>query len=226
MFVHVPSRRKPRAAIATYALVALSVAMFVAWRMQPMELRLSWVQALGVIPADWVDWPTHSAGVVVSHMLRLASALFVHADGLHLVGNVVFLLVFGASAEKPMGAPRLLALFLICGMCANLAGALWYATDHVPIIGASGAVSALVGAYATLFPRSRLGLMLPLGALLELVRMPAYSLIGLWVLVQALMFVLMPGGATVAWPVHLAGFACGVAFALLSRNAIARRLRN
>lgn len=226
MFVHVPSRRKPRAAVATYALVVLSIAMFVAWRLQPEEQRLQWVQVLGVIPADWISWRTQSAGVIVSHALRLASALFVHADGLHLVGNLVFLLVFGVSAEKPMGAPRLLALFLVCGMLANLAGALWYATDSVPVVGASGAVSALVGAYATLFPRSRLGLMLPLGAFFEFVRMPAYSLIGLWVLVQALMFALMPGGAAVAWPVHLAGFTCGVAFALMSRNAIARRLRN
>ena len=158
--------------------------------------------------------------------MRLASALFVHADGLHLIGNLVFLLVFGASAEKPLGAARLITLFLLCGMAANLFGAWWFPAQAAPIIGSSGAVSALVGAYATLFPRSRLGLMLPLGAFLEFVRMPAYGLIGLWVLVQVLMFVLTPGGSPVAWPVHLAGFACGVGYALLSRDAIARRLRN
>jgi membrane associated rhomboid family serine protease len=111
-------------------------------------------------------------------------------------------------------------------MAANLFGAWWFPAQAAPIIGSSGAVSALVGAYATLFPRSRLGLMLPLGAFLEFVRMPAYGLIGLWVLVQVLMFVLTPGGSPVAWPVHLAGFACGVGYALLSRDAIARRLRN
>jgi membrane associated rhomboid family serine protease len=226
MFVHVPSRRKPRAAVATYFLVALCIAMFVVWSTQAPELRARWVNMLGVMPSDWANLPGVASSAIVPRILRLASALFVHADGLHLIGNLVFLLVFGASAEKPLGASRLLALFLLCGMTANLVGALWFPAGTAPIIGASGAVSALVGAYATLFPRSRLGLMLPLGAFFEFVRMPAYSLIGLWVLVQALMFVLTPGGSPVAWPVHLAGFACGVVYALLSRNAIARRLRN
>jgi membrane associated rhomboid family serine protease len=226
MFVHVPSRRKPRGAIATYFLVSLCIAMFIVWWSQTPEQRLNWVNLLGVMPSDWRASSGGAASALVPRVLRLFSALFVHADGLHLIGNLVFLLVFGASAEKPLGASRLLALFLLCGMVANLAGALWFPVAMAPIIGASGAVSALVGAYATLFPRSRLGLVLPLGAFFEFVRMPAYSLIGLWVLVQVLMFVLAPDGSLVAWPVHLAGFACGVAYALLSRNAIARRLRN
>ena len=226
MFVHVPSRRKPRPAIATYFLVALSIAMFVAWWGQSPEARTRWLHLLGVLPSDWVAIASQGSKVFVLHVFRLATALFVHADGLHLIGNLVFLLVFGASAEKPLGAPRLIALFLLCGMAANLVGALWFPAQSAPIIGSSGAVSALVGAYATLFPRSRLGLMLPLGAFFEFVRMPAYGLIGLWVLVQVLMFVLTPGGSPIAWPVHLAGFACGVGYALLSRDAIARRLRN
>jgi membrane associated rhomboid family serine protease len=226
MFVNVPSRRKPAAAVATYFLVALAVAAFIAaWRLSPSQ-QMEWVRAIGVIPADWTSAASWSVTAAGPRILRLAGALFVHADALHLLGNLVFLLVFGVPAEKPMGAMRLLALFLLCGMSANLAGALWFAGDTTPIIGASGAVSALVGAYATLFPRSRLGLVLPLGAFVEFVRMPAYSLIGLWALVQALMFLLAPGGAAVAWPVHLAGFASGVVFASWSRDAIARRLRD
>ena len=226
MFVHVPSRRKPQTAIATYFLVALSIAMFVVWWIQPPEARTRWVHLFGGLSADWVAITSQGSKALAVHVMRLASALFVHADGLHLIGNLVFLLVFGASAEKPLGAARLITLFLLCGMAANLFGAWWFPAQAAPIIGSSGAVSALVGAYATLFPRSRLGLMLPLGAFLEFVRMPAYGLIGLWVLVQVLMFVLTPGGSPVAWPVHLAGFACGVGYALLSRDAIARRLRN
>lgn len=226
MFVHVPSRRKPRPAVATYLLVAISVAMFLIWSVQSPEVRARWVEWFGVLPSDWIDVTRQAPKMLVLHVLSLATALFVHVGGLHLLGNLVFLLVFGASAEKPLGAFRLLALFLLCGMAANLVGAWWFPAQTAPIVGASGAVSALVGAYATLFPRSRLGLVLPLGAFFEFVRMPAYSLIGLWVLVQALMFVLTPGGSPIAWPVHLAGFACGVIYALFSRNAIARRMRN
>ena len=226
MFVHVPSRRKPRAAHATYALVALSAAIFLIGLWRGPDTQQRWMQDFGVSPADWSNLAHVGGGHLLSATARLASALFVHGNGVHLLGNLVFLLVFGASAEKPLGARRLLFLFLVCGMAANLVGALTFRTLTVPIVGSSGAVSALVGAYATLFPYSRLGLVLPLGAFFEFVRMPAYGLIGLWVLVQALMFVLAPDGVAVAWPVHLAGFAFGVAYALASREAIARRLRN
>ncbi len=226
MFVQVPSRRKPRPAIATYALLLLSIAMFAAWWLQEPNLRTQWLQRFGVLPGEWLGFGDLGGGAAFVVVSRLVTALFVHADALHLIGNLVFLAVFGVSAERPLGPWRLLALFLICGMAANLAGALVFSQQGGPIIGSSGAVSALVGAYATLFPRSRLGLVLPLGAFFEFVRMPAYGLIGLWVLVQALMYVLTPAGASIAWPVHLAGFASGVVYALLARGAIARRLRN
>ncbi|MBI2396283.1 MAG: rhomboid family intramembrane serine protease [Xanthomonadales bacterium] len=226
MFVHVPSRRKPRPALATYALVLLSVAMFAAWWLQEPMLRAQWLQRFGVLPGDWIGLGHPGAGLSVALVSRLATALFLHVDALHLIGNLVFLVVFGVSAERPLGAWRLLLLFVACGMLANAVGAAVFSAQGGPIIGSSGAVSALVGAYVTLFPRSRLGLVVPLGAFLEFVRMPAYGLIGLWVLVQALMYALTPAGASIAWPVHLAGFVSGVAYALLSRAAIARRLRN
>jgi membrane associated rhomboid family serine protease len=226
MFVHVPSRRKPRAALATYVLVLISIVVFIAGWANGPEAHQRWLHVFGVMPGDWSNIRAATGRELLAATWNLLTALFVHANGIHLLGNLVFLLVFGASAEKPLGAKRLLFLFIVCGMAANLTGALVYSDSELPIVGSSGAVSALVGAYATLFPNSRLGLVLPLGAFFELVRMPAYGLIGLWVLVQVLMLVLATGGAAIAWPVHLAGFACGVVFALASRSSIARRLRN
>lgn len=224
MFVQVPSRRKPRPPLATYTLVLISVACFIALLLRDAASQQQWIEQLGVVPAQihapggWSQWVRLGA--------RLISALFVHANWLHLIGNLVFLLAFGVTAERLLGARRLIGLYLLCGMLANVAGAVLLAPSTTPLIGASGAVSALVGAYVALFPRARLGLVLPLGAFVEFVRVPAYALIGLWVLVQLLMSVLGPDGATVAWPVHIAGFMLGVTFATLSRSAIARRLRN
>jgi membrane associated rhomboid family serine protease len=226
MFVQVPSRRKPRPPLATYALVLVSLACFIALLMQDSSMQQQWVQRLGVVPQQIAALGSTAApswGLVLSSLL---SALFVHASWVHLIGNLVFLLAFGVTAERLLGARRLMGLYLICGMLANAAGAALLAPSATPVIGASGAVSALVGAYAALFPRARLGLVLPLGAFVEFVRVPAYALIGLWVLVQMLMYVLGPDDATVAWPVHIAGFALGVTFAWTSRSAIARRLRN
>jgi len=93
------------------------------------------------------------------------------------------------------------------------------------VIGASGAVSALIGAYLALFPGARLGVVLPLGLFLEFVRVPAFLLIGLWVLLQVLFAYSGPAFGAVAWPAHIAGFLFGVVFALLTKAAIARRLR-
>ncbi|EQD26920.1 rhomboid family protein, partial [mine drainage metagenome] len=96
--------------------------------------------------------------------LHLLTALFMHADVPHLVGNMAFLLIFGLPVERAIGSLRLLLLFLIGGMLANIAGALSLPQAVMPIIGASGAVSTIVGAYLALFPRAHLGVVLPLGA--------------------------------------------------------------
>ena len=94
------------------------------------------------------------------------------------------------------------------------------------IIGASGAVSAVIGAYLALFPGARLGVVLPLGLFLEFVRVPASLLIGLWALLQVVFAYSGPAFGAVAWPAHIAGFLFGMVFALFTRAAIARRLRH
>ena len=158
-------------------------------------------------------------------MLRLFSALFLHADWIHLLGNLVFLLIFGLPAERVMGGWRFLALFLLGGAVSNFAAVLAIDAPDRVIIGASGAVSAVIGAYLALFPGARLGVVLPLGIFLQFVRVPASLLIGLWALLQVVFAYSGPAFGAVAWPAHIAGFLFGVVFALLTRAAIARRLR-
>jgi membrane associated rhomboid family serine protease len=112
------------------------------------------------------------------------------------------------------------------GALANLVGAFTLASANAPIVGSSGAVSAIVGAYFALFPRAKLGLVLPLGLFLEFVRIPAAVLIGFWILLQLLFTFVGPAFGAVAWWTHIAGFAIGILFALIARPAIARRLRH
>ena len=134
-------------------------------------------------------------------------------------------LIFGLPAERVMGPWRFLALFLLGGAFANFVAALAIGTPDRLIIGASGAVSAIIGAYLALFPRARLGVVLPLGLFLEFVRAPASLLIGLWAVLQVVFAYIGPAFGTVAWAAHAGGFVFGAAFALASRQAIARRLR-
>lgn len=156
---------------------------------------------------------------------RLFTALFLHADWAHLLGNLVFLLIFGLPAEKALGSWRFLLLFLLGGAFANLAAVLLLTGPARVIIGASGAISALIGAYLALFPRARLGVVLPLGLFLEFVRAPASLLIGIWALLQVVFAYIGPAFGMVAWAAHVGGFLFGIVFALLVRRAVEKRLR-
>ncbi len=226
MFVHVNERSRGRLRWATPLLLALIVFAYL-WLANIGEARFySIVATWGLVPArlfdigeGWLDYLADLRPVV------LFSAMLIHADLLHVVSNLLFLLIFGLAAERRLGSGLFLALFLIGGGLANLATALSMPDRVGAIIGASGAVSAIVGAYLTLFPRSQLGLVIPLGAFLEFVRIPALWLIGFWILLQVLMAYLNPTLGAVAWIAHVAGFMVGVLFAMGCRPAVYRRMR-
>lgn len=198
---------------------------FVAASLLPEDQRRALLLEWGALSADLRTWPALVASFRDAHLARFVTALFLHADWAHLIGNLLFLLIFGASAERAMGPWRFLALFLAGGAVANLATVLAIGTPDRLVIGASGAVSALIGAYLALFPGARLGLVVPLGLFLQFVRMPAAVLIGVWAALQVVYTFVGPAFGAVAWSAHLAGFAFGGVFALLSRRGIARRIR-
>jgi membrane associated rhomboid family serine protease len=225
MFVSLPSRKKPSLRWATPALFAALWVVFLWAATRPMaahdSLLLNWGALSGGLstPQDWV------AAVRDGSALRLFTALFLHADWAHLLGNLVFLLIFGLPAERTMGPWRFLILFLLGGAFSNLAAVLAIGAPDRVIIGASGAVSAVIGAYLALFPRAKLGVVVPLGLFLEFVKAPASLLIGIWALLQVIFAYIGPAFGAVAWSAHIAGFLFGIVFALFVRAAIARRLR-
>lgn len=226
MFVQVDSRRRPVAPWATSLLVAVSVLAFFWLAAQDPAQRAELLSRWGTVPARLFDGSTPWWQQLMElRALRLITALFVHADWLHLAGNLLFLMIFGLSAERMLGSRRFLGLYVFGGALANLAGAFTLPEADAPIVGSSGAVFCIVGAYLALFPRARLGLVLPLGLFLEFVKIPAPLLIGFWVLLQLLFTFVGPSFGAVVWWTHIAGFVVGVLFALVSRPAIARRLR-
>jgi membrane associated rhomboid family serine protease len=226
MFVSVPTRTRSALRWATPLLAALLWAAFL-WALSRSDaslrsLMLDWGALAGGGPVGagpWEVWTTPQ------HWLRLFTALFLHADWAHLLGNLVFLLIFGLPAERVMGPWRCLTLFFLGGALANLFTVLVIGTPDRLVIGASGAVSAVIGAYLALFPQARLGVVVPLGLFLEFVRAPASVLIGVWALLQIVFAYIGPAFGAVAWSAHAAGFLFGILFAIASRGAIARRLR-
>lgn len=225
MFVSIPSRRKPAHRWAVPLLFAATWLAFLWSISRPGEARntlwLDWgALSSGVSrPGDW--WAMLQDGSV----MRLFTALFLHADWSHLIGNLVFLLIFGLPAERILGPWRLLLLFLLGGAVSNLAAIVTIGTPDRVVIGASGAVSALIGTYLALFPGAKLGVVLPLGLFLEFIRVPAPLLIGAWALLQVVFAYIGPAFGMVAWSAHVAGFLFGVAYGVYVRAAIARRLR-
>ena len=226
MFVRVEQRNKPHLPWATIAIIA-SCAVISLWLASlPADDRLEWIRQWGTVPSKLFDSQAPMLQQLSElRILRLLTALFIHADWLHLAGNLLFLMIFGLPTERALGSWRFLTLYLFGGAVANLIGALTLASTNAPIVGSSGAVSAVVGAYLALFPRARLGLVLPLGLFLEFVRIPAPVLIGFWILLQVLFTFVGPTFGAVVWWTHIAGFLVGMLFAIMSRSAIGRRLR-
>jgi membrane associated rhomboid family serine protease len=226
MFVRVEQRSKPRLPWATIAIIGscVLISLWLAWL--PADEHQQWLRNWGTVPAKLLDPQAPTLRQLFEHRgLRLITALFIHANWLHLAGNLLFLMIFGLPAERALGSWRFLALFLVGGAIANLTGALTLASANEPIVGSSGGVSAVVGAYLALFPRARLGFVIPLGLFLEFVRIPAPVLIGFWILLQVLFTFVGPSFGAVVWWTHITGFIVGIVFALISRPAIARRLR-
>lgn len=148
---------------------------------------------------------------------RLALSLFIHSSWLHLVGNLAYLWVFGIPVERRLGAFNLLLIFVLGGVLAHMIVAVQMPQLFTPVIGASGAVSAVVGAYLALFPRRQIGLYLPLGLFVQFTRLSSLLVIGSWFTLQLVYSALAPISAAMAWWTHLAGFVLGLIFALLVR---------
>jgi membrane associated rhomboid family serine protease len=222
VFIDAPGRRQVQWRWATPLILVLCVGAFVVLALADNATHDAQLLRWGALSAAVADWrsllhPDRAA--------TLVTTLGLHSSGTHLVGNMLFLLVFGLPAERALGPWRLLLLFVLGGALSNFVAALSMDRPDRVIIGASGAVSTLIGAYLALFPTARLGVVLPLGLWLQFVRMPAAALILLWVVLQLLFTWAGPSFGAVAWWAHLSGFAFGFLVALAVRDSLARRSR-
>lgn len=222
VFVDAPGRSRPRLRWATPLLLLVCVAASLLLALAEPASRETLLREWGALSAASADWRLLLQSERIG---RLFTALALHANTTHLVGNLVFLLVFGLPAERALGSWRLLLLFLLGGAMANFAAAVSLDRPDQVILGASGAVSVLIGAYLVLYPKARLGVVLPLGLWLQFVRMPALLLILLWALLQLLFTWAGPAFGAVAWWAHLSGFVIGLLAALALRGPLVREAR-
>jgi membrane associated rhomboid family serine protease len=209
------SQRRRRFAVVTWALAAANVAAWI-WELSLGDRAAGVIARLAISPAEIL------AGSDPLRMpLRLVAAMFLHGGWLHLAGNVAFLAVFGDDVEGKLRRGRYLALYLMSGLIATAAQTIADPRSTLPLIGASGAIAGVLGAFLVLFPRAKLSGILPIGCLLLPLRSRAFLFIPGWFALQiAGVLLAPPGSATggVAWYAHLAGFAAGPPLVLLLRR--------
>ncbi len=149
---------------------------------------------------------------LVPEWMTIFTSMFLHGGWMHLIGNMLYLWIFGDNVEEAMGSTRFLLFYLVCGVFAVLAQGLPNPDSVIPMIGASGAISGVLGAYLLLYPHARVLIVIPLGFYPYTTSVPAGFVLGFWFLLQLISTAAsgsQPGG--VAFSAHIGGFLAGMA---------------
>lgn len=169
----------------------------------------TFIYQMGMVPASLLQGHIPGTGGYVT----VFTSMFLHGGWLHLIGNMLYFWIFGNNIEDSMDHIRFIIFYLVVGLVAAIAHLVFNPTSTVPTIGASGAVSGVLGAYLVLFPRARVQTLVPLGFFLQIVYLPAWVFlifwIGLQILQQAIVAV-SPMAGGVAYAAHIGGFVAGV----------------
>jgi len=172
----------------------------------PVKVRIEPVETMGRQPGD-ITQP-------LSPGLTLLTSMFLHGGWMHLLFNMWFLWIFGNNCEDAMGRGRFTVFYLLTGLIATGVHIASETDSVIPTIGASGAISGILGAYVLLFPRARVLSLVPLGYILTTIRLPAVVFLGIWLVTQILNVFGTAGGG-VAWFAHIGGFLGGLALVKL-----------
>lgn len=179
------------------------------------------ILSLGLIPAVLFGNAQLDPELVrVAPAATLLTSMFMHGGWMHLIGNMLYLWIFGNNVEDAMGHGRFLLFYLLCGLVAAMAQALPDPASTIPMVGASGAISGVLGAYLLLHPKARILVLIPLGFFTQLVRLPALWVLGLWFVMQLLSGWASAGSkGGVAFGAHVGGFLAGLVLIPWFRHA-------
>jgi membrane associated rhomboid family serine protease len=225
MFPYRDENETQRSPLITLTIIALNA---LAWLViqgagTPLPLAAS-VCNLGLIPGELTGalpagtrFPMGEGLVCLTDPGRQASnlvtSMFLHGSWMHLLGNMWFLWIFGNNIEDSMGRLRFVVFYLVCGLAAALAQVVLNPASEIPMVGASGAISGVMGGYLVLYPRVRVFAMVPLGFFLTSIALPAWTMLAYWFVLQLISGVSVLGrdtGGGVAFGAHVGGFVAGL----------------
>jgi len=204
--------------VANYALIAVNVLAFL-YEISLGESLVPFLERNAVIPARLLGGP-----LSIRLALTPVTAMFLHAGWMHLLGNMLYLFIFGDNVEDTLGHGVYLLFYLLSGTASFAVQVLFQSASQVPNLGASGAIAGVLGAYFLLFPRARVVTLLPFFVVVEI---PAVIFLGLWFLLQFLSGAASLGRAAseggVAWWAHIGGFVAGVVLLKVLGGSVRRR---
>jgi membrane associated rhomboid family serine protease len=208
-------------ALVTIGLIAANVLAFLIQINRPEEAMQAFIFAWGVVPQEYAVGADLPPLIPFPFWSTLFTSMFLHGGWGHLFGNMLFLWIFGDNIEHRLGHVRFLVFYLACGLAASFAHIVVNIGSNIPAVGASGAISGVLGGYLLMFPRNRV-YVLTWGGVMAV---PAILMLGLWILTQFLNGVGSiavtdeTGGGGVAYMAHIGGFAAGLILApLFSRG--------
>ena len=204
------SRTRP---IVVYAILAVNIIVYL-YEISLGPALNDFVIQFGVTPYNLF----HPTGI--GDYVTVFTSMFIHADSImHIVGNMIFLWIFADNVEDRLGHFKFLLFYFVCGIAAALLQSAIDPTSKIPMIGASGAVSGVLGAYILLFPKARVLALIPLGFFLRISYLPSFIFLGIWFLYQFLFGVSSIGArGGVAYFAHIGGFVAGLLLALPFRK--------
>ncbi|MDH5325155.1 MAG: rhomboid family intramembrane serine protease [Gammaproteobacteria bacterium] len=200
-----PTTIKP---IVTIVLIVICILV---WLATMGQLQTS-VLSLGAIPAVITgEKQLAPEFYLVPSWMTVVTSMFMHGGWMHLIGNMLYLWIFGNNVEDSMGHTKFLVFYITCGLIALLAHMVGDTGSTVPMVGASGAISGVLGAYLLLYPHARVLVAVPIVIIITL-RLPAGIVLAFWFVLQIFNSVLANGSpdSGVAWGAHIGGFVAGM----------------
>jgi membrane associated rhomboid family serine protease len=210
----IPSRTFP---IVTVTFIAINTVVWFYELTVPNEELALFLDRFGVVPSDF-KWRS------------IVTSMFLHGGWMHVIGNMWWLWIFGDNVEDRMGHFRFIVFYFLCGGLAAFGQTLMSPNSVLPMVGASGAIAGVLGAYLVLYPTSRVLTLIPLFIFIEIIELPAILLLGLWFVMQlfnagAVAMTAATHGGGVAFMAHAVGFAAGVIGVFLFRQPERRKPR-
>jgi membrane associated rhomboid family serine protease len=204
-----PTRSTP---VVSYGIIGACVLVYLWQATLGPSAGQAAVYALGLVPAVLLQGASLPPEIaLIPPTATVFTSMFLHGGWLHLIGNMLYLWIFADNIEDSMGHGRFIVFYLLCGIAAALAQALPAPGSEIPMVGASGAISGVLGAYLILHPRAHVLVLVPLGFFSQITRLPAVLVLGLWFLLQLISEIGAPLGAGVAFRAHIGGFMAGMA---------------